>query len=49
MEYIEVLSRHRAIRKAFQQVVVLGNGTVLLGTMLPSAQIHFLHGGCQAS
>lgn len=49
MEYIEVLSRHRAIKKAFQQVVVLGNGTVLLGTMLPSAQIHFLHGGCQAS
>lgn len=40
MLYIEVLSRHRAIKNAFQQVAVLGNRTVLLlGALLPSYYI----------
>lgn len=49
MVYIEVLSRHRAIKKAFQQVVVLGNGPVLLGTLLPSAQTQLFTRGLPTS
>jgi len=48
MLYTEALSRYRAIKNAFQLVVVLGNRTVLLlGALLPSYHTCFLPENCQ--